>query len=250
MRRAGGADLGAHAAAFTGSGVGFQVHGEALPGHALGGLFEDLEVMLDLFRDGPVGNGAIQRRIGAGGRTDAAGDAFLGIVHRQRGADVAHIPKATGSRGHHRQEAIPGNLFAVQDRLDHLAVEGLLIIFDEVYGLEGPQFVLLGEGDPQAGGAGFPAEIFGFGSNINRFSGMGRQSRGDEALAAAAGGALFGAELEEGQVGFYHFLTLAPFAAELLIQDFFEALLEFFFPQDAQFLVDEAQNRGPGEVPV
>ncbi len=40
------------------------------------------------------------------------------------------------------------------------------------------------------------------------------------------------------------------FGPQFFLQDLLEPLLKFFFREDPHFLVDHAQDGGPGEVPV
>ena len=200
----GGADLGADAAALAGFRHGIEVQGEPAPGHPLGDTLEDLEIAPGLLLDGPVGDRGIKGRIRAGRGAQAAGDTFGRVIHRQRGADVTHVPIAAGGRGHNGQKAVPGHFFALQDGLHHAPVEEILIVVHQINRMNHSQIVFFREGHREPGGAGALAEILGQGRGINGIAGI--QGQGSRCFFGDMAGGLLRPVLEEGDIGFQHLL--------------------------------------------
>ena len=52
---------------------------------------------------------------------------------------------------------------------------------------------------------------------------------------------------EQGDIGFQHLLLFGP---QFFLQDLFKTPLEFLLRHNPHFFVDQAQDGGPGEVPV
>ena len=225
-------------------GIGIEVHGEAFPGDALGRVLEFLEVTRSAVHR-PIGDGGDQGRIRAGGGAQAAGDALGGVVDRQLGADIAHVPIAAGARRDDGQEVVPGDLPAFQGGFDHVLIKNFLVVGYQVHRLDAAQIILFRQDHRQARGPGLLAEIFRQRRGVDRGGGI--QGRRAGSLLGLPAGRLVHPKFQQRDVGLQHLLLFGP---QLLFQDLPDALLEFLFRQDAGFLVDQAENGGPGEVPV
>ncbi len=140
---------------------------------------------------------------------------------------------------------VPGDFLAIQDGLDHFLVEDLLVVLRQVHRFDDAHLVFVAEDHRQPRGSRALAEVLRQRRGVGRGGGV--QGQGPGGLVADVAGGLLGPVLEQGDVGLQHFPLLG---AQLLFQDFLEALLEFPLGQDAHLPVDEAQEGGPGEVPV
>ena len=140
---------------------------------------------------------------------------------------------------------VPGDFLAIQDGLDHILVEDLLVVLRQVHRFDDAHLVFVAEEHRQPRGSRALAEVLRQRRGVDRGGGV--QGQGPGGLVADVAGGLLGAVLEQGDVGLQHFPFLG---AQFLFQDFLKALLEFPLGQDAHLPVDQAQEGGPGEVPV